>query len=130
MITHKDGSRPDVKEIFVFGSNLAGRHGAGAARFAMSVLGAEHGVGIGRTGRCYAIPTKDEFIITLPLETIKFHVDEFNEYVRKNPHEMFFLTRVGCVLAGYKDSDIAPMFEYFENVSYPEDWVPYIKKSS
>ena len=111
------------KPIFVFGSNLAGRHGAGAALFASRNYGAEYGKGVGRTGDAYAIPTKDEYIRTLPLSTIKMYVDLFLVYARKNPTLTFLVTRVGCGLAGYTDKDIAPMFALApENCMLPDEW--------
>jgi type IV secretory pathway TrbF-like protein len=97
--------------VFVFGSNLAGRHGRGAALYARQKHGAEYGVGVGRTGNSYAIPTKDEKIKTLPLDAIRRHVSDFIEYARSCPHEAFEVTRIGCGLAGYDDSEIAPMFK-------------------
>ncbi len=96
--------------IFVFGSNLAGRHGAGAALYAADVYGAKSGVGKGRTGDAYAIPTKDREIQTLPLDHIQVYVEEFLEYASLYPEEVFFVTRIGCGLAGYKNEQIAPMF--------------------
>lgn len=97
-------------EIFVFGSNLAGRHGKGAALTARLKYGAVYGVGIGPTGNAYAIPTKDAQLRTLPLGVIEPYVREFINYARGNPQLRFLVTRVGCGLAGYDDSDIAPMF--------------------
>lgn len=96
--------------IFVFGSNLAGAHGAGAALEAAQNFGAEYGVGVGATGRAYAIPTKDENIRTMALGDIKPYVDAFLEYARQNPSKEFFVTAIGCGLAGYEPTDIAPMF--------------------
>ena len=128
MKTHKDGTQPAEDEIFVFGSNLKGVHGAGAARFAMDHLGAVYGVGIGITGKCYAIPTKDEFIITCPIETVRFYVNEFVEYAKARPTTKFFLTRIGCGLAGYSDKDIAPMFPVLSNINYPEEWVSLLSQ--
>jgi len=96
--------------IFVFGSNEAGRHGKGAALEARVTYGAVYGVGRGRTGHAYAIPTKDGRLNTLPLEAIKIYVDEFLEYARSNPDLKFKVTRIGCGLAGYRDDQIAPMF--------------------
>ncbi|MGL5776233.1 MAG: A1S_2505 family phage non-structural protein, partial [Aeromonas veronii] len=97
--------------IFVFGSNLAGRHGKGAAKCARDVHGAVYGVGRGRTGNAYAIPTKDEFIRTLPLYRIMGYVGEFIEYAKTNPELTFVVTRIGCGLAGYRDWEIGPMFK-------------------
>jgi len=96
--------------IFVFGSNLAGRHGKGAALFARQQRGAVYGVGVGRTGNAYAIPTKDEAIRTLPLDRIAPYVAAFLEYARDNPDLNFEVTRIGCGLAGYTDEQISPMF--------------------
>jgi hypothetical protein len=96
--------------IFVFGSNLAGRHGKGAALEARTVWGAQYGVGKGRTGQSYAIPTKDEHIQTLPLERIELEVRNFLEYACFHPELKFIVTRIGCGLAGYTSQQIAPMF--------------------
>jgi hypothetical protein len=96
--------------IFVFGSNLAGRHGAGAALYAHDIYEAEYGVGVGRTGQAYAIPTKTAELETLALEYIHHQVKEFLEYARFKKDEVFFVTRIGCGLAGYQDKDIAPFF--------------------
>lgn len=108
---------------FVFGSNLAGRHGAGAARFAARWLGAERGVGEGITGACYALPTKDEFIQTLPLDAIQGHVAKFLAYAAGRPNEPFQVTRVGCGLSGYDPTQILPFFEQrTPNVHLPWVW--------
>lgn len=112
-----------MTEIFVFGSNLAGRHGKGAAADALHYYGAEYGVGVGRTGNAYAIPTKDEFIRTLPVNRIRPHVEEFVRYAKAHPELNFRVTRVGCGLAGYRNEDIAPMFVGVpENCELPEEW--------
>ena len=97
--------------IFVFGSNLAGRHGRGAALFAVKYRGAILGIGIGRQGNSYAIPTKDTKLKTLPLNTIKRYVDAFLLYAEANPYDDFEVTRIGCGLAGYKEWQISPMFK-------------------
>lgn len=110
-------------EIFVFGSNEAGVHGAGAAKFARQAFGAQQGVGIGPTGRCYALPTKDRRIQTLPLERIRSHVDAFLAHARQHPDRRFLLTAVGCGLAGYSAPEIAPMFsEAPGNVVFPPEF--------
>jgi hypothetical protein len=97
--------------IFVFGSNLAGRHGKGAAKEAYNKWGAKYGRGIGPQGRSYAIPTKDFHLEPLPLATISDYVQDFIEFARARPHMTFFVTKVGCGLAGYKNEQIAPMFK-------------------
>lgn len=99
-----------MTEIFVFGSNLAGRHGAGAAKCAHEQHGAQYGVGVGRTGSAYAIPTKDAMLKTLPLTDIGGYVGDFIRYTEMHPELTFKVTRVGCGLAGYQDEQIAPMF--------------------
>ena len=109
--------------IFVFGSNLAGAHGAGAARSAHRIWGAEHGVGFGPTGKAYAIPTKDENIETLPLLRIAVYTGEFADYAKKHPKLTFLVTRIGCGLAGYTDEDIAPLFR--ECVDIPNVVLPF-----
>ena len=92
-------------EIFVFGSNLAGRHGGGAARVANMKFGAEWGVGVGLTGQSYAIPTMQGGV-----ETIKPYVDEFIRFAQTNPALRFLVTRIGCGIAGFRDEEIAPLF--------------------
>lgn len=112
-----------MNEIFVFGSNLAGRHGAGAAKHAAMRYLAERGVGVGRTGYAYAIPTKDRQLKVLPLEEILPHVQTFLGYARAHPDLRFYVTRIGCGLAGYADSDIAPMFHNAPaNCELPKGW--------
>lgn len=96
--------------IFVFGSNLAGRHGAGAALFAMKNHGAVYGCGEGRQGNSYAIPTKGHQIETLPLSQIAEHVKSFLDHAEYCPGTRFHVTPIGTGLAGYSISDIAPLF--------------------
>lgn len=97
-------------DIFVFGSNLAGIHGAGAANYALQYHGAKWGQGYGLQGNSFGIPTKDVNLRTLPLAQIMFYVEQFLIFANNNPHLKFKVTRVGCGLAGYTDNDIAPMF--------------------
>ena len=109
--------------IFVFGSNLAGRHGAGAALHARREHGAVYGVGVGRTGRAYAIPTKCGQLLPLPLSDISAHVLTFLDYARTHHTLTFLVTKVGCGLAGYSESDIAPMFSgASDNCILPDGW--------
>ena len=126
---HKDGTKPTRdNSIFVFGSNLLGIHGAGAAREAHISYDAEWGIPIGRTGECYAIPTKDKKLITLPINEIKPFIDDFIEYASLHYHLNFFITRIGCGLAGYEDKDIAPLFKKIVkfNCSFAEQWRPFL----
>ena len=87
-------------QIFVFGSNFAGRHGKGAALQARK-FGAKYGVGVGPQGQCYAIPTKDRYLRVLPLSTIKEYVLQFVAYATQHPELEFLLTPIGTGLAGY-----------------------------
>lgn len=112
-----------TQSIFVFGSNLAGRHGKGAAKFAYQNHGALLGHGIGRQGDAYAIPTKGVDLQVLPLDHIAEHVKDFILYAADHPELTFKVTRIGCGLAGYKDADIAPMFKNApSNCHLPEGW--------
>lgn len=101
----------DPNGIFVFGSNLAGRHGKGAALDAKNVYGAVQGVGKGLTGRSYALPTKGKDLEKLSLDDIKYYVDEFISFAQKNPDKTFYVTSFGTGLAGNKVEDIAAMFD-------------------
>lgn len=112
-----------MTDIFVFGSNLAGRHGAGSALEAAKNHGAKRGVGSGMSGRSYAIPTKDEDLQTLPLDEIAKFVKVFIEYASRRSDLTFNVVKIGCGLAGYKESEIAPMFAGApQNVNLPEGW--------
>lgn len=113
-------------EVFVFGSNLAGIHGKGAAALAHKKFGAVRGVGVGIQGKSYAIPTKDFQLKPLSLDTISWYVNGFIEFISNHQELEFLVTRVGCGLAGYKDSDIAPLFRdciHYQNVSLPQEWL-------
>ena len=98
-------------EIFVFGSNLAGKHLGGAAKAAYNKFGAQWGVGVGLTGQAYAIPTMQGGV-----ETIKPYVDEFIEFAKANENLTFLVTEIGCGLAGLKPKDVAPLFKEAVNV--------------
>jgi hypothetical protein len=106
-------------EIFVFGSNLSGFHGGGAAALAMQ-WGAVWGQGVGLQGQTYAIPTMQGGV-----ETIKPYVDEFLTFAKQHPELKFLVTEIGCGIAGFKPKEIAPLFrlaidENIENVYLPE----------
>lgn len=127
---HRDGTLPQNGEVFVFGSNLAGIHGAGAAKVAAARFGALYGSPPGwQAGNLsYAIPTKDGGLRTLPKTAIRHYVDEFVRLTR-DPMVLkgsYFVTRVGCGLAGYTDEEIAPMFKGALNCSFAEEWRPYL----
>ncbi len=92
-------------EVFVFGSNLSGHHGGGAARIALDRFGAIWGQGVGMQGDTYAIPTMQG-----GTETIKPYVDEFIAFAKEHPERTFLVTRIGCGIAGFRDEDIAPLF--------------------
>lgn len=121
---HLDGSQPQHGQIFVFGANLSGIHGAGAAKAAHQHYGAQWGVAEGLTGQSYALPTvKAQITGPLSLEGIGIHVERFLHFAATNPESQFFVTRVGCVLAGHSDKDIAPMFADAPlNCSLPDTW--------
>lgn len=122
-ITPEIISKLDQGYIFVFGSNLSGRHGKGAAKTALG-WGAKWGQAAGLQGRTYGIPTKDASIRrTLTIEEIKPFVDEFIEFAKSRKDLIFLVTEIGCGLAGYKPKDIAPLFEEavdVENIYLPE----------
>lgn len=120
-ITHLDRD-----EMFVFGSNLAGHHGGGAARTAMEKFGAVWGQGVGPQGQSYAIPTMQGGV-----ETIKPYVDEFIELAREWDQTTFYVTRIGCGIAGFKDEEIAPLFAEalpLYNVRLPKSFVDILTR--
>lgn len=113
-------------EIFVFGSNLRGAHGRGAAKLAMDKFGAIYGHSSGLKGQSYGIPTKDRNIKTLRIHEIKPHVDRFIKFAIKNPQLKFFVTEIGTGLAGLKHKDVAPLFKealMVENIYLPEKFL-------
>lgn len=115
-----------MADVFVFGSNLAGVHGAGSAKHALIHHGALYGQGHGRQGNSYAIPTKDEQLNVLPLDSIKMAVDNFLMHAKANPQDTFNVVAIGCGLAGYQPSEIAPMFDGSpDNVNLPEEFTEW-----
>lgn len=115
--------RPD--EVFVFGSNLEGMHGGGAAYVAFKQFGAVMGCGVGLRGQSYAIPTMQGGV-----ETIKPYVDEFIAFATEHPDLFFYVTRIGCGIAGFREKEIAPLFEEaksLENVCLPEGFAKLLK---
>jgi hypothetical protein len=127
---HKDGTLPEVTKdyIFVFGANLRGQHGAGAAVVAKEKFGAEFGIGMGLTGNSYAIPTKDRWMRSLSLVEIKHYINVFKNFTHNRPDSKFWVTAVGCGLAGFHMSQIAPLFiDANTNCNFPDNWKNYLK---
>ena len=131
MRTYNDIPRPDytperieelkADEIFVFGSNLEGMHGGGAAYFAFRKFGAVMGCGVGKRGQSYAIPTMQGGV-----ETIRPYVDEFISFAKSHPEFFFYVTRIGWGIAGVRDKEIAPLFKDaagVENICLPKSFV-------
>ena len=115
--------KPD--EVFVFGSNLEGMHGGGAAYYAFKHFGAMMGCGVGLRGQSYAIPTMQGGV-----ETIEPYTDEFVSFAAAHPELFFYVTRIGCGIAGFKEKEIAPLFADavgLENVCLPEGFVKILK---
>ncbi|MBO4369993.1 MAG: hypothetical protein J5808_01355 [Paludibacteraceae bacterium] len=107
-------------EIFVFGSNLQGSHGGGAALIAAEQFGAIWGQGVGLQGQSYAIPTMQGGV-----ETIKPYVDEFIAFAKQHTELFFYVTRIGCGIAGFKDEEIAPLFKEavgIDNICLPKSF--------
>lgn len=127
-VYHIDGTSPHDNWVFVFGSNLSGYHGGGAAAAAHVLYGAKWGKAEGLSGRSYALPTVKEFIAgPLGVDEIRLHVEKFLQFANDHSELSFFVTRVGCGLAGHQDEDIAPMFRDAPlNCSLPLTWKPYL----
>ena len=118
----------EPNEVFVFGSNLQGWHGGGAAAAAMRYFGAIWEQGVGMQGQSYAIPTMHGGV-----EVIKPYVDEFITYAREHQDKVFYVTRIGCGIAGFKDSEIAPLFQDaldLPNVALPKEFVEALLNNS
>lgn len=112
-------------EIFVFGSNLKGLHGGGAARIAYQKFGAQWGKGVGMQGKCYAIPTMHGGV-----EVIKPYVEDFIEFALSHKEYTFLVTRIGCGIAGFSANEIAPLFAKAinaENILLPMDFVQVLE---
>ena len=112
--------------VFVFGSNMSGRHGKGAAKDAKHIHGAIYGRHVGLQGNSYAIPTKDASMRPLQIELIESYIENFVEFTQKNRHLNFYVTAVGCGLAGYGHGIIAPLFTDAVNCVFPLAWKPYL----
>jgi hypothetical protein len=115
-------------EVFVFGSNEAGRHGGGAARLAHQKFGAVMGVGFGHQGQSFAIPTLDWQVGRMDLSIVEMYISRFLNYAAINPELTFYVTKIGCGIAGYEICDIAHLFlNKFKspNVALPREFVDY-----
>ena len=116
--------------IFVFGSNTAGVHGAGAALTAYQKHGARHGIGYGLCGNSFAIPTKDRHIKTLPLGHVGILVAGFLAFANDRDDLEFQVTRIGCGLAGFKDREIAELFKFApKNCLFDSQWEHLLPKN-
>lgn len=113
--------------IFVFGSNLSGIHGAGAAYFAMEYKGAIYGQGQGLQGNAYALPTKGRRIEFMPLHRVAGYVDNFIECATGRPDLTFQVTQIGCGLAGFTPAEVAPLFKDApDNCYFDVAWLPWL----
>lgn len=146
---HVNGSLPPILElknnpwVWVFGSNLQGIHGAGAALKARQSYGARLGVGVGQEGFSYAIPTKEQNSETKTLETMSLkRIEQYANIACRYmahrielAHQRYWFTAIGTGLAGYDHSEIAPLFKQFENIninlfehlSFPDEWFEYLE---
>jgi hypothetical protein len=116
--------------VFVFGSNLAGKHGRGDALVALQAWGAQNGVSTGPQGSAYAIPTQDTNRYRLTTKTIERYIRDFCEYARRNPSTTFQVTRIGCGPGGYEDHQIAPYFLAAPaNCTFSPEWVAFFNQT-
>ena len=116
-----------AKVIFCFGSNEGGMHGAGAALFAYQKRGARYGMSYGHSGDSFAIPTCNEMIGKLELPIINAYIAGFLAYATGKRKLKFYVTRLGCGIAGFTDADIAPMFVGApKNCMFDEKWKPFL----
>ena len=133
-ITPEEINKLKPHQVFVFGSNLSGRHGKGAAKTARNKFGAQQSNPEGLQGSSYALPTVN-YYITKPLEldVIRIHVDKFIAFAKSHPELDFLVTPVGCGLAGYQPYQIAPFFKEcleVENIWLPEVFLTNLNKQN
>lgn len=129
-VSEKHIDKLEDDEVFVFGSNTEGMHAGGAARMAMN-WGAIYGKAFGLQGKTFAIPTVDYTRSgKMSIDEIKKYVDEFLDFTIKNKDKKFLVTEIGCGIAGFKVSEIAPLFRKaleYSNVYLPERFINYLK---
>ena len=116
----------EENEIFVFGSNLQGMHGGGAARVAHEKFGAVWGEGIGLQGQSYAIPTMHGGV-----DVIAPYVNDFIAFAKEHPELKFLVTEIGCGIAGFRISEMAPLFKEalkMKNIYLPERFIEVLEK--
>ena len=117
----------EQNEIFVFGSNLAGKHNGGGAKIALEKFGATYGNGVGIQGQSYAIPTLDENFDKLKIEKINSYVKGFIFYDIQNPNLLFLVTKIGCGIDGYSFKDMAQLFitinQSLKNIILPKEFI-------
>ena len=123
---HDENVIPTGDWIYVFSSNLAGKHAKGKARIARVNFRAEFGVAEGRTSNAYAIPTHDKHLAALSIDSIDAAIEAFLRYAHENPKLNFFVTRIGCEDSPYGDEQIGQLFATAsENCSLPRSWRIY-----
>ncbi|WP_286033120.1 A1S_2505 family phage non-structural protein [Brachyspira pilosicoli] len=129
-VSAKHIDKLEDNEVFVFGSNTEGMHAGGAARMAMN-WGAVYGKAFGLQGKTFAIPTVDYTRSgKMSIDEIKKYVDEFLDFTIKNKDKKILVTEIGCGIAGFKVSEIAPLFRKaleYSNVYLPERFINYLK---
>ena len=124
-----DRLRTAPNTILVFGSNLSGIHGAGAAAYAANYWDAQWGIGEGLTGKSYALPTKGVNITYMSLTKVAGHIQTFIEFAENHPEMDFIVTCVGCGLAGFKHEEVAPLFKQAPmNCLFDTNWEPILGK--
>jgi len=115
-------------QFFVFGSNLNGNHSGGAAKQAKEQFGAEEGIAEGLSGKTYAFPTLEREMTQRGIKALERSRDRLFATARALPEKEFLLTKVGCGIAGYEESEMKALFYGFscgnrpKNIILPEDW--------
>jgi hypothetical protein len=122
-----------MEDVFVFGSNEAGRHGKGAAKFAVEHYGAKYGIGEGMEGMSYALPTKDANLNPVTMERLEHAICTFIDFADGNSKYRFLLTPIGTGLAGFSKRDVWALLQKYglpDNVVLTSSWVGSMKRGS